>query len=313
MTEEVQAHKTSISMVRAALAELNAATDMQLKVTVSCSSKCSLEGWRVIIVDDEDVAVKEVGLAEFDGTVNETDEFVVNAPIEPGEHTWKAVFPAQENEGILHEESSTSFSFTVKPHATSIAVWDVPSPVAFCDEFMIKVGVKCSAECNLAGKEIEVYDHEEARVATGTLCDVPWSTTGALYWAEVELVAPATEGYYRWTVEFQKPNLDLPHEEASCTFAFGASRRPEHVVTVEVVIHDTKAPIKNAHVLLRPDSGHPYRGYTDEGGVAKIGVPKGEYELYVSKVDHETFGTPVKVAGDVSMKAELLPAPPDLY
>ena len=300
-TEEVQAHETGTSMVKAALAELDAGADIALKVKVSCSSNCNLQGGKVRIADDQDAVVKEIELTDFDGTVNETDEFVVRAPIKPGGYTWTAVFPAQEKEGVLHEESSTPFSFIVKPHSTSMAVWDVPSPIAFNDKFKIKVGVKCSAECSLTGKKIEIYDHEGVKVATGTLGDVPWSGATALSCAEVGLKAPGTEGYYRWTVKFPEPDLELPHEGAAYPFAFVTARQPEHVVTVEVIDKHTKTPIKGAHVLL-----HPYRGYTDERGVARVRVPKGEYELYVSKDDYKEFQTTIEVAGDVTVKAEMI-------
>ena len=41
-------------------------------------------------------------------------------------------------------------------------------------------------------------------------------------------------------------------------------------------------------------------------------VPKGKYEVYVSKCDYQTFQATVEVAGDVTIKAELLVVPPDL-
>jgi hypothetical protein len=305
VTEEVKAHETSTSMVRAALAELDAGTDVALKVKVSCPSACDLRGKTVRIIAQDSTVAKEVALTTFEEQMNETDEFTVKAPIELGECTWSVVFPAQEVGGVLHEESSTPVVFNVKPHATSMAVWDVPSPVAFNDKFKIKVGVKCSAECSLTGKEIGIYGQKGKKVATGALGGVPWPGTSALYWAEVELEAPGVEGYYRWRVRFLKPDLELPHEEASYHFAFTTARPPEHAVTVEVVAQDTKIPIKNAHILLRPHSGYPYRGYTDEGGVAKLEVPKGEHELYVSKSDYDTFQTSVEVASDLTIKAEL--------
>jgi hypothetical protein len=305
MTGEVKAHETSTSMVMAALAELDAGSDIALKVKVSCSSACDLRGKTVQIVAQDTAVVKEVELVTFDETANETDEFVVMAPIEVGEYTWAAVFPVQETEGVLHEGSSTPFSFIVKPHATSIAVWDVPSPVAFGDEFKLKIGVKCSADCKLMGKEVEIYDQEGGEVATKELGGVPWAGTTALYWAEVELEAPSAEGYYTWEVKFPKPDLEFPHEGASSSFSFTTARPPEHAVTVEVIAQDTKTPIKNAHVLLRPHSGYPYRSYTDEGGVTKLEVPKGKHELYVSKSDYDTFQTSVEVASDLTIKAEL--------
>ncbi|MBI3949032.1 MAG: hypothetical protein HY314_01050 [Acidobacteria bacterium] len=177
-----------------------------------------------------------------------------------------------------------------------------------CTKFKLKVGVNCSAGCKLTGKKVGIYDHEGAKVATGTLGDVPWPGTTTLYWAEVELEAPVAEGFHRWTVKFPKPDLEPPHEEASHTFGFRTTARPpEHVVTVEAIDKETKAPIQNADVLL-----HPYRSYADEHGVAKVEVPKGKYELHVSKVsEYKTFQTTVEVGSDITIKAELelLPAP----
>ena len=107
---------------------------------------------------------------------------------------------------------------------------------------------------------------------------------------------------------FPKPNLELAHEEAFCTFAFGTAKQPEHVVTIEVMDKDTKTPIKNAQILLRPRlyRGSAYKSRTDEGGVARVSVPKGDYQLYVSREGKDTFLPAVKVAGDVTLKAELL-------
>jgi len=306
VTAEVQSHQTNTEMIQSAPPEVDAGTDIALKVKVSCPFACDLRGNTVRILAQDGTLAKEVALTSFQEEINETDEFTVKAPIELRACTWSVVFPAREVGGVLHEESFTPFSFTVKPHSTSIAVWDVPSPIAFNDKFKIKVGVKCSAECNLVDKEIRIYGQKGKKVATGPLGGVPWPGTSALYWAEVELEAPGVEGHYRWRVKFPKPDLGLPHEEASYKFGFTTARPPEHVVAVEVVDRETKIPVKNAHVLL-----HPYRGYADECGVANVQVPKGRYELYVSKEsDYETLHTTVEVASDVTVKAELLPAPP---
>ena len=250
---------------------------------------------------------REVALASFEEQINETDEFTVKGPIELGECTWSVVFPAQEVGGVLHEESSTPVVFNVKPHATSIAVWDVPSPIAFNDKFKMKVGVKCSAECKLMDQKIGIYGPKGKKVATGALGGVPWPGTSALYWAEVELEAPGAEGYYRWRVKFPKPDLELPHDEASYHFGFTSARPPEHVVTVEVTDKDRKTPLKNAMVALH-SCGTVYRKGADDGGVAGVSVPKGEYELRVLKNGYEEFETTVEVASDVTIKAELLVA-----
>lgn len=307
MTGEVKAHETSTSMVKAGPAELDAGSDMALKVRVSCSSACDLRGKTVKIVTPG-AAVKgmEIEPTEFDGEANETSEFVVKAPTKPGEYTWTAVFPAQEKEGVPHKESSAPFSFIVKSHSTSMSVWDVPSPVVLKTKFKLKVGVRCSAKCSLTGQKIEIYNHESSKVATEKLGNVPWRNTAALYWAQVELEAPGTEGYYTWEARFPTTDLELAHEEASYHFGFTTARPPEHVVTVEVIDKGTKTPIKNAHVVLHPHSGYPYRGYTDDAGVAKLEVPKGEYTLYASKGDeYRTFQTTVEITDDATIKAEL--------
>ena len=299
VTEEVKGHETSTSVVEASIAKFDAGADMALKVKVSCSSACDLRG-NIVIIMAQDAAVKQIELGFSDGTVNETDDFVVKTPTMPGEYTWTAVFPAQEKEGVLHEESSAPFSFTVKPHTTSMAVWDAPSPIVSGAKFRLKVGVRCSAECNLGAKEIEIYNHEGAKVATGTLGGAPWSGTSALYWAEVELEAPSTEGRYTWTVRFPKPDLGLPHEGSAGTFAFATAKPPEHVVAVEVIDKDKKTPIKGAQVVL-----HPYRGCTDDAGVARVSVPKGEYRVCVFKDEYADFQTSIEVTENAALKAEL--------
>ena len=304
MTGEVELHQTNTEMIQSPPPEVYAGVDIALKVKVSCPEGCNLQAGNVGIVDSEGPAVREMELTEFDGATNGTDEFVVRAPIEPGEYTWMAVFPEQEKEGVLHEESSAPFSFIVKPHATSIAVWDVRSPIVLGDGFAIKVGVKCAAGCSLVGHKIEIFDQEVERVATDKLGDTTWAATAGLYWAEVKLQAPGTEGYYSWEARFPTPDLDLPHEEASYSFNFTTGREPEHVVTVEVIERGTKGPLKSAQVRLR-STAYPYTGSTDEGGVAKLEVPKGEYKIYVSKSEYKDFQTTAEVAGDLTIRAEL--------
>ena len=305
MAREVNAHETRTSMVEVASAEVDGGSDIALRVRVLCPAGCDLRGGKMRIADDEGAVMKETELTEFDGTASGTGEFKVKAPVEPGGYTWSALFALQQKEGVLHEESSAPFSFIVKPHLISMAVWDVPSPIALNDRFTVKVGVKCSAECNLVDKKIAVYGQKGKKVATGALGGVAWPGTSALYWAEVELEAPGVERSYSWRVRFLKPDLDLPHEEASYTFAFGTAAPPEHVVTVKVIDKAKKTPIKSARVTLR-SRGAPYRNRTDDGGVARLSVPKGQYKLYVSADSKQTFQTTVDVASDTAVEAELL-------
>jgi hypothetical protein len=299
--EAVKVHEIEVSLPGEVPARLDAGSDMALRVRVTCSSGCDLRGRTVKIVGQDADAAREIELTEFDGTTNAASELVMHAPMEAGEYTWAAAFPAQEVEGARHEGGSAPFTFIVNRHAISMSVWDVPSPIVAGARFKVKVGVKCSADCQLTGREVEITDADGTRVATGTLGHVPWPGTTALYWTEVDLEAPRVEGYYGLEAKFPNSGPGLSHEAASYSFGFGTARTSEHVVTVEVIDKNAQTPIANAHVLL-----HPYRGFTDEAGVAKVSVPKGEHELFVSAHDKQTFQTTVNVTGDVTVKTELL-------
>jgi hypothetical protein len=306
--EEAKAHEPTISMGESAFAEHDVGSDIALKAGVSCPSLCNLQGGRIRISDDMGAILKEAPLTSFDGAVNETDEFVVKAPTEPGKYTWTAVFTAQEKDGIAHGESSAPFSFIARPHATGMAVWDVPSPVMHNADFNLKIGVSCSSGCRLAGQQVEIHDHRGTKVAECILGDLPWSATRALYWVEAALKAPGAGECCQWTVKFPRPGLELAHEGTAHAFAFGMAAHPECEVTVEVIDQGSGKPIEKADVTLH-SSGTPYGKPTDNAGIARLNVPKGGYQLYVYKCFYEDFQTVADVSGDLTVTVELMPAP----
>ena len=123
-----------------------------------------------------------------------------------------------------------------EPHMTSAAVWDVPSPVAIKSVFNVKVGITCSATCQLTGHVVEVRDETGTRVGQGTLGERPWEGTLALYWADVELTAPAKVGLTFWTVCLTtRGDAGFSHQEASTLFSFKTDPPPEHRVTIKVI------------------------------------------------------------------------------
>jgi hypothetical protein len=305
VTRQVQSHHTNTEMSRSAPPQVDAGTAIGFKVKVSCPSGCDLRGNTVRVVDQDRTVAKEVALTSFEEGKNETNGFTVEGPIEPGQCTWSVVFPAQDVGGVLHDESSTPVLFSVRPHATIMTVWDIPSPVAVNDKFKIKVGVKCSVGCNLTDNKIAVYGQRRKKVAVGTLGGVPWPGTSALYWTELGLEAPGAEGHYRWRAKFAQPGLDLPHQEASHDFAFTAAPAPQHTVTVQVIAQDTKTPISNAQVLLRPQGGYPYRAFTDDSGLATLRVPEGQYQLHVSKTFRRPQRRSLEVRENAAIKLEL--------
>ena len=263
--------------------------DMTLHGTVSCTPACDLRGHTLLIKDETGAERGSVEVTDFDGETNETGELVVKAPVKPGEYTWSAVYA----------ETSTPISFTVKPHTTSVVVWDVPSVVEVGERFRIKVGIKCSSECPFADKLFEIDDDKGNPVATGSLSGDRWPGT-ALYFAEVELGAPAEAGLYTWSVKCAGWDAGIPHAEGSVSFGIRAVSHPEYVVTVETVDKESQTPLSGARVVM-----HPYRAVTDERGVAEVRVAKGAYKLFVSQTSYMTFGLPVEVTSDMTARAEL--------
>ncbi|MGH9253005.1 MAG: hypothetical protein ACRD3C_00380 [Vicinamibacterales bacterium] len=204
----------------------------------------------------------------------------------------------------MHEETSTEFSFVAKAHAASVNAWGLPSTIAAGERFQLKIGVKCSAGCRLTGRPLTIVDHEGAQVGAASLADDIWPGTSALYYAEVDVVAPFIAGDYRWQAKTPGSDSGVPHAAGSCTFAVKVVNAPDHEVRVEAIDSEKQTPIEGAHVLV-----HPYRAFTDEKGVAKIKVAKGRYKLVVSGFKYIAYQNIIDVAGDVTTRAELRAEP----
>lgn len=304
MAEQVRTCNTTTSLLPVDPGELFAGADMTLQVQVTCVPAGDLHGKIVRIVTQHADVLKEVALAATDATTGETGEFVVKAPVAPGEYTWTATFPAQTApDGTLLAESAALISFVVKPHGTSIAVWGVPAPVVVDTDFRVNVGVKCAAGCNLGGQVIEIYDHEGARVATGALGDSPYSDTLDLYWTEVALRSPVAPKAYRWAVRLPGPELELPHNAAALEFGFNTANPPEHSVVIKVTNQQTGAPVENARVTFRP-----YSGNSDTQGEVRLETTGGDYKLYVSHSEYDAYQAPVSVSGAATIHVALTPA-----
>ena len=194
------------------------------------------------------------------------------------------------------------------PHSMSVVVWDAPSTVECGEKFIVKLGAKCSSECRPDGWTIEVLDHDGNVQATAAPSDEPWPGTAALYFAEVELSAPDTDGLYSW--EAKAPggglgdgpadDLDIPHAESITPFGVRVVPTPECVLTVVAIDMERQTPVEGAKVVL-----HPYKTFTDERGVAELRVPRGEYRLFVSGKKYFPFRSECDVQTDATVRAEL--------
>jgi hypothetical protein len=296
----VRTHGPRTCAVEVSPSEVDAGADLTVTVRVSCPDGCDLRGQSVSIRDQDDTELASGELTEFDGETCATSAFILQAPLKVGECIYRAVLAAQEKNGVLHEETSTAFSFAAKPHATSVNVWGLPSAIAAGERFTLKVGIKCSAGCKLTGMPLSVFDDEGAQVGTASLLDDVWPGTGALYFAEIEARAPLATGDHEWHIRTPEWERGVPHAAGSSAFAVKVVRPPDHELTVAAFDREKQTPIKGAHVLL-----HPYRGLTDESGVAKVRVAKGSYKLFVSGFQYIPYQVIIDVAGDVTARAEL--------
>jgi hypothetical protein len=296
----VRTHSPRRCAVEVSASEVDAGAELTVTVRASCPDGCDLRGQSVSLRNRDDTELASFELKEFDGEAHATSAFILQAPLKVGEHIYRAVLVAQEKDGVLHEETSTEFSFAAKPHTTSVNVWGMPSAIAARERFRLKVGIKCSAGCKLTGRPLSVLDDEGAQVGAASLLDDVWPGTSALYFAEVEAQAPLATGDHEWRVGTPEWERGVPHAAGSSTFAVKVVRPPDHEVTVAAFDSEKQTPIKGAHVLL-----HPYRALTDERGVAKVKVAKGRYKLFVSGFQYFAYQSIIDVAGDVTIRAKL--------
>jgi hypothetical protein len=296
-------HKRTCA-VEVSPSDVDAGGELIVVVRASGPDGCDLQGQAVSIRDEDGAELAAAELIEIEGDAYATNPVPLRAPLDVGEHLWRAVLAAVENGRVSHEETAAAVSFSTHPHAASVNVWGVPSAIPVGKPFSFKVGVKCSAGCNLSGRQVSVFDHEGAQVAAGHLHDDPWPDTSALYFVELQATAPRETGDYRWRVETPVSDSGVPHAAGSSAFAVNVVAAADHEVTVEAFDVENGAPIKGAHVLL-----HPYRALTDDTGVAKVRVAKGTYKLFVSGFNYVAYENLIDVTSNMAIRAELAVEP----
>ena len=203
-------------------------------------------------------------------------------------------------ESRISNPGNEAVDATAEPHTTSVVAWDIPSAIVVGEKFRIKVGIKCSEECDLTSREFRINDHHGACVARGMLPADAWPGTTGLHVAEVELVAPTADGLYTWSVNAANSDGAIPHADASIIIGVRVVCHPDYLVTVETVDRVDQTPLRGARVVM-----HPYRAVTDERGIAEVRVAKGAYKLFVSQTRYLTFGVPIEVTADMTARAEL--------
>jgi hypothetical protein len=302
MTAGTGPHATTIELAAPAPPEVAVGADFVLSVKVSCAAGCDLAAIPLEITTPDGAVIASACRAGPGraGTV----DIALEAPRQTGGCIWIVRCGPHYCADIRHEEASLAVRIDAVPHATSLAVWAVPSPVVMGQSFAIKVGAKSSAAMALAGGKIEVRDESDAMVARGCLGETPLPGTSALYWTEIELPAPPGEGMHVWSVTLEPGELALAHEGAATTFSTSIVGPPEHRLTIKVIEKDTAAPIADAQVRLSA-----FRATTDPSGLAVVDLPRGVYDLNVWKVGYEAPRRTVTVNENMSIAVEVVSVP----
>src|SRR5262245_19724083 len=195
---------------------------------------------------------------------------------------------------------------TPDEHALELNVWDAPPTTVAGEHFAVSVGARCSAGCDLGGRELSLFDQEGSLVRAVKLGHDVWPGTEALYFAKVEARAPLKAGSHQWEAKIAGWDAELPHAPTSLPLIVRAVTSADCEVTVKAVDREKQNPIAGARVVM-----HPYRAVTDDNGIARIKVTRGQYDLLVSGSRYLAACTSVEVTADMITSAELDADQPD--
>ena len=187
-------------------------------------------------------------------------------------------------------------------HEISLAVWDVPSPVVIGHRTTLKVGISCQSRCSLAGTAIEIRDEQGASIGCGRVGAEPWPGTMALYWVEIDVMTPATDGDRAWSIA--AATADETHTPLTSVARVIACRPPEHRVTFEVIEKTCGGPL--AGVELRVGA---FRAATDDAGIACVAVPGATYDIGTWKLGYKVLSKTTDIARDLTIRLELIAVP----
>ena len=187
-------------------------------------------------------------------------------------------------------------------HEISLAVWDLPSPLVAGRRATLKAGISCPHGCSLAGTAIDILDAQGEILGNGRLGPDPLRGTIALYWAEIEVIAPDVEGECAWSV-YATP-LDPDHGALSGSIGVVASRPPEHRVTVEVTEYGSGRPLGDVELRVGR-----FRAVTSDQGISHVDVPRGTYVVGTWKNGYQVVSRTIDVAADATIRLELIADP----
>jgi hypothetical protein len=95
-------------------------------------------------------------------------------------------------------------------------------------------------------------------------------------------------------------DVELPHAAGSLPLNVRVVTAPDCEVTIRAVDRENQTPIEYALVVM-----HPYRAVTDDNGIARVRVARGQYDILVSGSRYLPACASVEVTADLITSAEL--------
>jgi hypothetical protein len=300
MTPAPEAHTVQLATREPVPVEAPVGGDVTVTLQAACPAGCDLRGLGLALTAPDGTETT-ANLASFAERASETAPITLRMPGRVGPHVWTVACPACERGRAHHPPTSLAFTITARPLTASLAIWSIPQPLVAGAHFALKVGVKSSAGCELAGQRVEICDAAGAVAARGVLGDTPWPGTTGLYWVDIAMNAPATPGLTSWSARFTGGDRGLPHAEAASSFELSTVAAPEHRLTVRVCEKATAAPVEDAIVRLGD-----FRAATDASGTAALELPEGRYKLSIWKSGYEAPETTIDVRADGTLEIEAM-------
>jgi hypothetical protein len=293
-------HTPELVLGRRGFTQLEDCASLALIARVCCPQFCDLTGTTVLLQSSTGEEW-EVELVAFNGVENETEEFTVRTGTSPGVYSWTATYLDATEGKPSHAETTSSVEVDYRPHAPSLAVWDIPTPVREGEKITLKVGAKCNNDCLLAGTVLSVRDEQDRPVVDVALGAEPWTGSKALYWAEAAFEAPTEMGVHTYRVYSDSQG---DHGAAQTSFSFFVVQKPSYTLSITLRDKETEAPIPSAYASL-----HPYTAITDETGLASIPAVAGEGKLNMGADGYESRQLDIAVTGDVALTLALTAKP----
>lgn len=290
-------HETFIDIVRSLPDEVDAGQTTSIVLRVTCRAGCKMEDAPVRLVDGD--SGEAVETRREPNPESGAVTLVVTVPVTLGDVVWNASCARHDRDGVVHEESPpVEIRFRTVAHKTSMAVWDVQSPVAAGCSLEATVGVRCSAACALTGQLVQVLDDEEAINGEARLGPTPLEGTDALYWTTVGLTAPATSGLTTRLVRLAD-TLGVPHEPVRASFTFMTTPPSECRVVLTVMAAESGSHVPDTEVRVGL-----FRAVTDGQGAARVDVPRGSYEVTIRRDGYDAVPFSLDVTSDMAVTIE---------